>query len=111
MADVYSKISLAVIGCFAPMGAALAEPTFNEPNEQLDAELDLEPGTVDSSPVLQEWLREPPDVLDTIRNDPSFPSRLQLGYALFPSSRDDRGLAIGIEDIIVGELHLTVNAE
>ena len=114
MADVDRKISLAlvvIIGCFAPMGAALAEPTFNEPNEQLDAELDLEPGTVDSSPVLQEWLRETPDVLDTIRNDPSFPSRLQLSYALFPSSRDDRGLAIGIEDIFVGELPLTVNAD
>lgn len=108
MADVYSKISLAVIGCFAPMGAALADPI---PNEQLDAELELEPGTVDSSPILQEWLRETPDVLGTIRNDPSFPSRLQLGYALFPSSRDDRGLAIGIEDIFVGELPLTVNAD
>ncbi|MBE9069669.1 hypothetical protein IQ260_23770 [Leptolyngbya cf. ectocarpi LEGE 11479] len=110
MADGYSRISrllisLVVIGCFVPMGTALAD------YEQLDTEWELAPGTVDSSPVLQEWLQSTPDVLDTIRNDPSFPSRVQLSYALFPSSRDERGLAIGVEDIFVGNLPLTVNAD
>lgn len=110
MANIYREIGILalVIGGFVPVEAALAEPISNE---QLDAELELEPGTVDSSPVLQEWLQQTPDVLDNIRNEPSFPSRLQMSYALFPSSQDERGLAIGVEDVFIGELPLTVNAD
>ncbi|MEM9980626.1 MAG: hypothetical protein AAF808_23610, partial [Cyanobacteria bacterium P01_D01_bin.2] len=93
------------MGWFALVKVTVAEPP---PNDRLDTELELAPGTVDSSPVLQEWSQETPDVLDMIRNDPSFPSRLRLGYGLFPSSRDERGLAIGIEDVFVGDLPLTV---
>lgn len=112
MADVYSKISrffiLVIIGCLFPVKAALAD---SPSNQQLDTELELPPGTVDSSPVLQEWLKTTPDVLNTIQNEPSFPSRLQMSYALFPSSRDERGLAIGVEDVFVGGLPVTVNAD
>lgn len=111
MSDVYGRISrllaLVIIGCFVPIEAALANATHSEQ----DTELELEPGTVDSSPVLQEWLQHTPDVLETIRNDPSFPSRLQMSYALFPSSRDEQGLAIGIEDVFIGNLPVTVNAD
>ncbi len=105
MADIYSRIGLAMIGCLVPVEVALADPG----QQQLDTELELEPGTVDSSPVLQEWLQQTPDVLSTIRNEPSFPSRLQLSYALFPS--DEHGLAIGVEDVFVGNLPLTMNAD
>lgn len=106
MADIYKRISqlfvVIMIGGFVSVRAALAETP-------LDAELELAPGTIDSSPVLQEWLQETPDILDTIRNQPSFPARLQMSYALFPS--DERGLAIGIEDVFIGNLPLTVNAD
>ncbi|MEM9808105.1 MAG: hypothetical protein AAF959_22795, partial [Cyanobacteria bacterium P01_D01_bin.56] len=78
---------------------------------QTNPELELPPGTIESSPVLQDWLQETPDVLDEIRNTPSFPSRLQVGYALFPSSQDERGLAIGLEDVFIGDLPVTVNAD
>ncbi len=109
MADIYMRISrlvvVVMIGCFVPDEVVLAE------TPPLDTELELEPGTIDSSPVLQEWLRETPDVLSTIRNEPSFPERLQMSYALFPSSDDERGLAIGIEDVFIGNLPLTVNAD
>ena len=112
MADIYTQISRlfapAIIGCFISVPVALAEPTIHE---QIESEFELEPGTVDSSPVLQEWLQETPDVLSNIRNRPSFPPRLQLSYALFPSSQDERGLSIGVEDIFVGDLPLTVNAD
>ena len=112
MADVYSKLSqilfLVTIGCLISIDAGLADLISNQ---QQDTELELEPGTVDSSPVLQDWLQVTPDVLDAIRNEPSFPARLQLGYALFPSSRDERGLAIGVEDVFIGDLPLTVNAD
>ncbi|EKV01077.1 hypothetical protein Lepto7375DRAFT_3218 [Leptolyngbya sp. PCC 7375] len=112
MADIYTQISRlfapVIIGCFISIPVALAEPTINE---QIESEFELEPGTVDSSPVLQEWLQGTPDVLSNIRNQPSFPSRLQLSYALFPSSQDERGLSIGVEDVFVGDLPLTVNAD
>lgn len=109
MADICSRVSrliaLVMMSCFVSDKAALAEPA------RLDTELDLPPGTVDSSPVLQEWLRSTPDVLGNIRHDPSFPSRLQLSYTLLPSSDDERGLAIGVEDVFIGDLPLTVNAD
>ncbi|MEM6255499.1 MAG: hypothetical protein AAF821_21500 [Cyanobacteria bacterium P01_D01_bin.156] len=76
-----------------------------------ETELELPPGTVENSPVLQEWLQQTPDVLQEIRHRPSFPARLQVGYALFPSSQDERGLAIGLEDVFVGDLPMTVNAD
>ena len=112
MADICSRISrlfaLVTIGyCFSAQ-AVWAEPASNQP---LDEQLELPPGTVESSPVLQEWLEETPDVLNTIRTEPSFPARLQISYALFPSSQDERGLAVGIEDVFIGELPLTVNAD
>ena len=132
MAEVYGQVSrllaLGVIGCFVSNEAVLAYPGFNEQsnkqsneplneppneqtNEQLETEFELEPGTVNRSPVLQDWVEETPDVLREIRREPSFPSRLQLSYALFPSSGDERGLAIGVEDVFVGDLPLTLNAD
>ncbi|MEM8614827.1 MAG: hypothetical protein AAGF93_22660 [Cyanobacteria bacterium P01_H01_bin.105] len=128
MADVYSKVSrllaLGAIGWFALSNQAVSatpvsdglkddqqDEQNDEQNEQLETELELEPGTVDNSPVLREWVEDAPDVLSSIRHEPSFPSRLQLSYALFPSSNDERGLAIGVEDLFVGDLPLTVNAD
>ena len=112
MADICNRISqlfaLVTIGYCVSAQAAWAEPASNQ---QLDEQLELPPGTVESSPVLQEWLEETPDVLSTIRTQPSFPARLQMSYGLFPSSQDERGLAVGIEDVFIGELPLTVNAD
>lgn len=112
MTDVYGKLSqclvVVVIGWFISIEVVSAEPTANQ---HLDTELELPPDTVENSPVLQEWLQETPDVLSTIHHEPSFPARLQVGYALFPSSRDEQGLAIGIEDVFVGDLPLTVNVD
>lgn len=105
MADISNAIGLLVVmGCVIPVEAALADP-----NQPLDVELELAPGTVDNSPVLQEWLKETPDVIKTIRNQPSFPSRLQLSYGLFPSGQ--HGLAVGVEDVFIGKLPLTINAD
>lgn len=47
-------------------------------------ELDLSPELIEGSPVLQRWLEEVPNVLDDIRNDPSFRTRVRLGYSQFP---------------------------
>lgn len=82
-------------------------PLAQTPAEQLD----LDPEIIEDSPVLQRWLEEIPDVRADIRHDPSFRTRLRLGYANFPSTDDASGIAIAIEDIFVGQTGLTVNAD
>ncbi|NJL00447.1 MAG: hypothetical protein HC838_06640 [Spirulinaceae cyanobacterium RM2_2_10] len=73
--------------------------------------LDIEPEILENSPVLQRWLEEVPDVLEDIRHDPAFRSRVRLGYSFFPSTEDKSGWIIGIEDFFIGRTGLTVSAE
>ncbi len=73
--------------------------------------LDLDPQIIEESPVLQRWLEEIPDVLEEIRNDPVFRSRIRLGYSHFPSTNHQGGWNIGIEDVFLGETNLTVSGE
>ncbi|MEM9542676.1 MAG: hypothetical protein AAGA60_24690 [Cyanobacteria bacterium P01_E01_bin.42] len=74
-------------------------------------DLDLDPQIIEDSPVLQRWLEEIPDVLEDIRNDPVFRSRIRLGYSHFPSTNHRGGWNIGIEDLFLGETGLTVSGE
>ena len=73
--------------------------------------IDLDPKLIESSPVLQRWLKQVPDVLADIKRDPSFRTRLRLGYVQFPSSKQAGGLTVGIEDVFVGRSGLTLNAD
>jgi hypothetical protein len=77
-----------------------------------DAErLDLDPEVIENSPVLQRWLEEVPDVLDDIRNDPSFKTRVRLGYSQFSDADDSSGVQIGVEDIFLGRTGLTLSGD
>ncbi|MBW4694781.1 MAG: hypothetical protein KME27_23780 [Lyngbya sp. HA4199-MV5] len=76
-----------------------------------DSVLDLDPRLIESSPVLQRWLKQVPDVLADIKRDPSFRTRLRVGYVQFPSSKNASGLNVGIEDIFVGRSGLTLSAD
>lgn len=71
--------------------------------------LDIPPEIIQDSPVLQKWLREVPDVLERIRHDPSFRTRLGVGFLVFPDD-DLTGVKIAIEDIFLGRTGLTVSA-
>lgn len=73
--------------------------------------LDLSPEILENSPVLQRWLKEVPNVLEDIENDPSFRTRIRLGYSQFPSNDDAGGFNIGVEDIFIGKTGLTVSAD
>jgi hypothetical protein len=75
------------------------------------APLDIDPEILDSSPVLQRWTEEVPNVLSEIRNDPSFRTRLRLGYSQFPSNDEAGGVHAGVEDVFIGESHVTVSAD
>lgn len=74
-------------------------------------QLDLDAETIENSPVLQRWLEAVPDVLSEISNDPSFRTRLRLGYSQFPSTDQAGGFNVGIEDVFIGRTGLTVSAD
>ncbi len=74
-------------------------------------DLDLSPDIIENSPVLQRWLKEIPNVLEDIRNDPSFRTRLRLGYSQFPSTGQAGGFNVGVEDVFIGETRLTVSGD
>lgn len=74
-------------------------------------ELEVSPEILESSPVLQRWQKEIPDILKEIRNDPSFRTRVRLGYSQFPSNRNIGGINVGVEDIFLGRTGLTVSAD
>lgn len=70
-------------------------------------DLDLSPEIIKDSPVLQRWRRQVPNVLEEIRNDPSFRSRLRFGY--FPTNGG--GIKIGAEDIVIDKTRFTISGE
>ncbi len=76
-----------------------------------EEELDLDPEIINNSPVLQRWLKESPNVLKDIRNDPSFKTRIRLGYSYFPSTDNSGGLNIGIEDFFLSKNGFTLSAD
>lgn len=91
----------------AVASSSLAQVPPNQP----ETELELPAGTLDRSPTLQRWLEETPDVAEAITQEPSFATRLQLGYALFPSSKEEQGAAAALEDLFIGDLPVTINAD
>ncbi|MBE9166752.1 hypothetical protein IQ238_04120 [Pleurocapsales cyanobacterium LEGE 06147] len=91
-----------------------AQETIHAGEENIDSpqdKLDLPPEIIEDSPVLQRWLKEIPDVLEDIRRDPSFRTRLQLGFALFPSTESAAGINVGVKDIFIGRTGLTLSAD
>jgi len=74
-------------------------------------ELDLKPEIIENSPVLQRWLKKVPNVLEDIRNDPSFRTRLRLGYSQFPSTDGASGFNVPLEDVFIGRTGLTVSGD
>lgn len=78
-------------------------------NESTETEsIDLSPEIIEDSPVLQRWLEKIPNVLEDIRHDPSFRTRLRVGYSQF-SSEDRGGINVGVEDIFIGHTGLTIS--
>lgn len=95
----------------APLSPPAPTPTPQIPNPAATVPIDLDPALIESSPVLQRWLKQVPNVLTDIRRDPSFRTRLRLGYSQFPSTRQAGGVHLGIEDVFVGRSGLTLSAD
>ncbi len=73
-------------------------------------DLDLSPEVINNSPVLQRWRQKIPNVLEDIKNDPSFVTRVRLGYSLYPSEQTG-GINLGVEDIFIDSTGLTISSE
>ncbi|WP_013323054.1 hypothetical protein [Gloeothece verrucosa] len=71
--------------------------------------IDVSPQTIKDSPVLQRWLKKIPNVLHDIRHDPSFRTRLRVGYSQFQGDDDSGGINLGVEDVFIGHTGLTVS--
>ncbi len=72
---------------------------------------DIPDRVLKESPTLQRWLKEAPDLLEDIRHDPSFRTRLRLGFTTFPSTDNTGGINLGIEDIFIERTGLTISAD
>jgi len=80
-------------------------PVRSNPPENPHTAQDL---NVEDSPVLQRWQRQVPNVLEDIKNEPSFRTRLRLGYNRFSTGN---GINIGVEDIFIGQSRLTISGD
>lgn len=98
----YIGVGLVVVGLVGGAPGAIAQPT---PAESLE----LDPEIIENSPVLQRWLEEIPDLEEEIRHDPSFRSRLRMGYSQF--SDEGGGYYLGVEDLFLGETGLTLSGD
>ena len=67
------------------------------------AEVDLDPKVIQNSPVLQRWQKQVPNVADQIKNDPSFRTRLRIGYA--------SELQVGVEDLRIDRTNFTTQRQ
>lgn len=88
-------------GAALPTGSAVAPETLALDADALAPTLDLDPAVIEGSPTLQRWLEDIPDVADEIRYQPSFRTRLRVGYAQFPSTGQIGGFAAAVDDVFV----------
>lgn len=72
--------------------------------------IEIDPEILKGSPVLQKWLKGIPDVADDIRNDPSFRTRVKLGYSQYPSTGQTGGVHLAVDDVFFGRSGLSASA-
>ena len=92
---------------------------IEENNQEINSEtsnnsarcIDIPPEVIKDSPTLQKWLQQTPNVLEDIRHDPSFATRLRWGFSFFPDSDDGIGINLALEDIFINRTGLTISAD
>ncbi len=108
---VVSVFLTPAFSCFAMPLESLNPTELSQTPTSQPNEVDLDPQLIENSPVLQRWLREVPDVLEDIQNDPSFKTRVRLGYSHFPSDQGAGGWNAGVEDVFIGRTGFTVSGD
>jgi len=95
-------------GAIDPVAQADSEPPAVAPTDPPTPE---NPSDLDKSPVYQKWRQRVPDVLEDIKRDPSFRTRVRLGLSYFPSTFDSLGWNVGVEDVFLGNTPLTLSGD
>jgi hypothetical protein len=80
-------------------------------DSSLENTFDLPQEIIEDSPVLKRWLNNIPNILYDIYTDPSFRTRLGIGYVEFPSTEHDGGINITVDDIFIGKTGLTISGD
>ena len=88
--------------------AAFSVSFWSLPASSQSLPIDIPP-QIRSSPTLQKWLRSVPNIQQDITNDPSFKTRVRLGYTRFTQGNTD-GLSLGLEDVRLGSTPVTLSA-
>ena len=102
-------ISVAIILTF--LGSLAEKVDSQTPDSSVENSLDLPPEIINDSPVLKRWMKQVPDVLEDINHDPSFRTRVGIGYAEFPSTQHDGGINLSVNDIFIGRTGLTLSGD
>ena len=107
----FSSVSVffvSLIFSFAFCSRVLGETVEDVSNHET---FDLDPNIIKNSPVIQEWIKEIPDVGAKIRHQPSFPTLFRWGYTQFPSNNHGGGFFVAVEDVFLGKTPLTFSAD
>ena len=109
-----NKLKLKAFSCVIILTAfsKIAVPVYSQTTDSSSENpLDLPPEIINNSPVLQRWMKKVPNVLEEINHDPSFRTRIGIGYAEFPSTQHDGGINISVNDIFIGRTGLTISGD
>ncbi len=72
-------------------------------------QIDIDPEIIRNSPVLQRWLQKIPDVGAEIQNDPSFRTKLRVGFSQYPANNQAGGFDISVRDLLLDRSGLAFN--
>jgi hypothetical protein len=72
--------------------------------------IDISPEIINGSPVLQKWLKGIPDVLNDMKTEPSFRTRVKVGYSQYPSTNQAGGVHVAVDDVFFGRSGLSASA-
>ena len=104
-------VSLVNLPALAQEAETSPETNREIPTDSENNPLDLPENIIQESPTLQRWLKEVPDILEDIKHDPSFRTRIRLGFITFPSTDNAAGINLGVEDIFIERTGLTISAD
>jgi hypothetical protein len=71
--------------------------------------IEISPAIINGSPVLQKWLKGIPDVMKDIETDPSFRTRVKVGYSQYPSTGQSGGFHLAVDDVFLGRSGLSAS--
>jgi hypothetical protein len=105
--------ALVCLGCWGATPSSASPTAIAQnppPAAQPTTDIDLSPEIINGSPVLQKWLKEIPDVMNDINTDPSFRTRVKVGYSQFPSAGQTGGFHLAVDDVFIGRSGLSASA-